>query len=271
MASVDAGSPGHRRTLRRTLAVAFGVVLTTAGLQYHASSLTLRRLYTTSSIDAKFPDKLPEVAAAIPVDAYPAPVLRTFPTSSISPQRQLLIAASSTSQPHSKTEQVATNDNAKLRPEAARSPGSAGCLVVTGPEPRRATRLLPNETTTRVILLAPDTSALPTLSEVEHWLRPGYFTLLVEHPDHPWPAAFSSSLLPLTTPQGVTKAVKNAAGHSREPAMFAILRASSQTCLASRGVAGFLFAQVCESQFVGFCNSSLHRALSRCVCRRRMM
>jgi hypothetical protein len=118
------------------------------------------------------------------------------------------------------------------------------CLSVVGPEPRRVDQLLPNKTTTRLILLAPDSEVLPTLAEVEHWLRPGYYTLLVENPGHLWPATFSDAISRLTTPEGVANAVENRAGHAREPAVFAALRAPAQACLATRGVAGILFAQV---------------------------
>lgn len=105
-------------------------------------------------------------------------------------------------------------------------------------------------TTTRIILLAPHTAALPSVVEVAHWLRPGWYTLLVEHPDFPWSDAYADDVALLTDAEGVSAAVENSAGHRYAPATFAVLRAAAQTCLLSRGIAGPAFAQAHDVETV---------------------
>ena len=127
---------------------------------------------------------------------------------------------------------------------------SQPCLSVQGPLPPPAPALAPNVTTTRIILLAPHTAALPSVAEVAHWLRPGWYTLLVEHPDFPWSDAYLEDVALLTDAEGVSAAVENSAGHRYAPATFAVLRAAAQTCLLSRGVAGPAFAQAHDVETV---------------------
>ena len=120
---------------------------------------------------------------------------------------------------------------------------STSCLSARGPVPPRATRLFANKSTTRLILLAPETGRLPSLDEVSSWLRAGWFTLLVEHPNHAWPVEYAVAMMALATPEGTTAAVRDRTAHKYDPAFFAVLRASEQACLDSKGVAGTLFAQ----------------------------
>lgn len=117
------------------------------------------------------------------------------------------------------------------------------CLSAIGALPPRAPRFLENTTTTRMILLAPESWRLPTLAETASWLRPGWYTLLVEHPDYVWSPEYAAGMLALTTPEGVSAAVANTVAHKYSPADFAVLRATAQACLASRGIAGVVFAQ----------------------------
>lgn len=119
------------------------------------------------------------------------------------------------------------------------------CLSVIGDTPPIRLQFSRNASTTRMILLAPHVNDddLPRLDEVVHWLRPGWYTLLVEHPDRLWPAAYAAEVTALASPAAIRSAIKNTVGHKYDPATFGVLRATAQSCLASRGVAGVVFAQ----------------------------
>lgn len=120
--------------------------------------------------------------------------------------------------------------------------------ALLGSSPPVVSQLKPNELTSRVILLAPHSSELPTLAEVAHWLRPGWYTLLVEDAAHLWGDEYAAALLAMSTRKGLAAAVSNRRGHKHAPAALGILRAPNATACRARSLggahAGALFAQV---------------------------
>jgi hypothetical protein len=134
--------------------------------------------------------------------------------------------------------------------------------ALVGKAPPRVDVLQDDAVTTRLILFAPDSSEEPpTLDELASWLRPGYYTLLVEHPDRLWNPAYMSQVSALAHPDAVSAAIANKVGHKYEPATFAVLPAAHQGCLASRGMAGVLFAQVHDVESILYVRHFAERRL----------